>query len=160
MISQRTQMIFTTIMGDVTAANELLADIQSLNAVTSVQGFTNMVELDADDIPGGTNNMYFSNSLARAAISGQGPVSYNPLTGVISITSFPSSSQAGLAILVGGTVMVANTAVTANSKVFLTVSLPGGTQGFLSATTFVGVGFTINSSSGSDTSSVDWLVVG
>ena len=71
-----------------------------------------------------------------------------------------TNSKAGVATLVGGTVTVANTSVTANSIIMLTCLTPGGTPGFLrvSAVT-AGTSFVITSSSGSDTSVVSWLIV-
>ncbi len=71
-----------------------------------------------------------------------------------------TNARMGLAVLVGGTVVVNTTAVTADSRIFLTTNVPGGTPGFLrvSART-AGTSFTILSSSGSDTSSVAWLIV-
>ncbi|HEV2243549.1 MAG TPA: hypothetical protein VGR98_21060 [Streptosporangiaceae bacterium] len=58
------------------------------------------------------------------------------------------------AVLVAGTVTVANTSITANSKLLLSRSTLGGTPGHLSYTTTAGVGYTINSSSATDTSTV------
>lgn len=66
------------------------------------------------------------------------------------------------ATLVGGTVTVSSTAVTASSKIFVTVNTPGGTQGFLSVPTasiVAGASFVINSSSASETSTVNWMIV-
>ncbi len=71
-----------------------------------------------------------------------------------------TNARMGAASLVAGTVVVNTTAVTANSRIFLTCQTPGGTPGFLrvSART-AGTSFTILSSSGTDTSSVGWLIV-
>jgi len=68
-------------------------------------------------------------------------------------------SDSGTATLVAGTVTVANTSVTANSLVFLTVTLPGGTVGYLSVAVTAGTGFVITSSSALDTSTVGYIVV-
>lgn len=65
----------------------------------------------------------------------------------------------GSAVLVGGTVTVNNTTVTANSILFLTRSATGGTVGHLSYTISAGASFTINSSSATDTSTINWLLV-
>lgn len=65
----------------------------------------------------------------------------------------------GNATLVGGTVDVANTAVTANSYVILSRKTVGGTAGNLTYVLDPGVKFTIGSSSGSDTSVVTWVLV-
>jgi len=71
-----------------------------------------------------------------------------------------SNAKMGTAVLVGGTLVVNTTAVTASSRIFLTCNTPGGTPGFLrvSART-AGTSFTILSSSGTDTSTVAWFIV-
>jgi hypothetical protein len=71
-----------------------------------------------------------------------------------------SNAKMGTAVLVAGTVVVSNTSVTANSRIFLTCQTPGGTPGFLrvSART-AATSFTILSSSGTDTSTVGWMIV-
>lgn len=68
-----------------------------------------------------------------------------------------ANARSGTAVLVAGTVVVSNTSVTANSRIFLTCQVPGGTPGFLriSART-AATSFTILSSSGTDTSTVAW----
>lgn len=70
-----------------------------------------------------------------------------------------SNSKIGQATLVGGTVTVTNSSVTANSRIFLTVSTAGGTQGLLKTTKSAGVSFTIASTSVLETSVVDWMIV-
>jgi hypothetical protein len=70
-----------------------------------------------------------------------------------------SDAKMGTATLVGGTVTVANTSVAANSRIFLTVSAASGTQGHLRTTKSAGASFTITSTSASETSTVDWLIV-
>ncbi len=65
----------------------------------------------------------------------------------------------GTAVLVGGTVAVANTNIAANDRIFLSVSLPGGTQGFLSYAINAGVDFTITSTNALDTSTVAYFIV-
>jgi hypothetical protein len=71
-----------------------------------------------------------------------------------------ANAKMGVATLVGGTLAVATTAVTANSRIFLTCQTPGGTPGFLRVSTrTAGTSFTILSSSGTDTSVVAWMIV-
>jgi len=70
-----------------------------------------------------------------------------------------ANTSAGRATLVAGTVTVANTSVTANSLIFLTVSTAGGTRGYLSTTKSAGTSFTITSTSATETSVVDWHIV-
>ena len=66
----------------------------------------------------------------------------------------------GTAVLVGGTVTVSTTAVTASSRIFLTIQSSGGTVGsvYISART-AGTSFAITSTSGTDTSTVAWFIV-
>lgn len=70
-----------------------------------------------------------------------------------------SNAKMGVATLAAGTVTVANTSVTANSRIFIQRRVAGGTLGFLTYTKTNGTSFTINSSSNTDTSTVDWLIV-
>jgi hypothetical protein len=65
----------------------------------------------------------------------------------------------GVVTLVGGTATVANTSVTANSRIFLTSQTDGGTPGFLRVSArSAGTSFTITSGSGTDTSTVAWVI--
>lgn len=70
-----------------------------------------------------------------------------------------ANGRMGESVLVGGTVTVANTSVTATTKVFLQRRVAGGTLGYLTYTRAAGASFTITSSSGTDTSTVSWLLV-
>ena len=63
------------------------------------------------------------------------------------------------AAMVAGAIIIANTSVTANTKIFLSPATAGGTQGALSVVLNAGVGFTINSSSATDTSTVNYLLI-
>lgn len=63
------------------------------------------------------------------------------------------------ATLVAGTVTVNTTAVSSNDIIILSRSAVGGTPGFTSYTISDGVSFTINSSSGTDTSTFSWVIV-
>lgn len=71
-----------------------------------------------------------------------------------------ANAKIGTAVLAAGTVTVANTSVTANSRIFVTSNTDGGTPGWLrvSAKT-VGTSFVITSSSILDTSTVAWIIV-
>jgi hypothetical protein len=70
-----------------------------------------------------------------------------------------ANCKQGVATLVAGTVTVANTAVTANSRILLTVNTPGGTVGspYVSARV-PGTSFTITSTSAADTSTVAYEI--
>jgi hypothetical protein len=70
-----------------------------------------------------------------------------------------ANPKQGTAVLAAGTVTVANTTVTANSRIFLTSQADGGTPGFLRVSArVVGTSFTITSSSGTDTSTVAYEI--
>lgn len=70
-----------------------------------------------------------------------------------------ANARMGTATLAAGTVTVNNTSVTADTRIFLTNQTLGGTPGFLrvSART-AGTSFTILSSSGTDTSTIAWVM--
>jgi hypothetical protein len=70
-----------------------------------------------------------------------------------------SNARMGTATLVGGTIAVSNTSVTASTRVFISRSTTGGTEGTLSTTQINATSFTVNSSSGTDTSTVNWLLI-
>lgn len=70
-----------------------------------------------------------------------------------------ANAKQGVATLAAGTVVVANTSVTANSRIMLTINTPGGTPGFLTVSARTpGTSFTILSSSGTDTSVVAYQI--
>jgi hypothetical protein len=70
-----------------------------------------------------------------------------------------TNCKQGTAVLVAGTVTVADTAVTASSRIFLTGQADGGTPGFLRVSARIaGKSFTITSSSATDTSTVAYEI--
>lgn len=71
-----------------------------------------------------------------------------------------TNARSGAATLVGGTVTVANTSVTANTRIQVTGQVDGGTPGWLRISARVpGTSFTITSSSVLDTSVVGWFMI-
>ena len=78
----------TTVSGygitDAYTKSEVDAAIQTKDALSELSGTT-------DDVTEGSTNKYFSNTLARGAISVSGDISYNSTTGVISTTGLASS---------------------------------------------------------------------
>jgi hypothetical protein len=70
-----------------------------------------------------------------------------------------ANAKQGTATLVAGSKVVANTSVTANSRIFLTSNADGGTPGFVrvSART-AGTSFTITSSNAADTSTIAYEI--
>lgn len=73
-----------------------------------------------------------------------------------------ANARMGLATLSGGTVIVSTTAVAAGDRIITARQTVGGTTGDLSAPTASivdGTSFVITSSSGTDTSTVLWIIV-
>ncbi|HVG17715.1 MAG TPA: hypothetical protein VNI02_01585 [Blastocatellia bacterium] len=71
-----------------------------------------------------------------------------------------ANASMGVAVLVGGTVTVNNTLITANSRIFLTPQNASGTPGFIYISArVVGTSFTILSSDPADTRSIAWLII-
>lgn len=71
-----------------------------------------------------------------------------------------TAAKMGTGTLAAGTVTVANTSVTANSRVFLTAQVLGGTAGALRVDSRVpGTSFTVKSTSASDTSTFAYFIV-
>lgn len=82
------------------------------------------------------------------------------LNGKLTIPTGGSADVGGIATLVGGTVTVNTTAVTANSIILVARRTTGGTLGHLSVGTITAAtSFVINSSSATETSTVSWLLV-
>lgn len=69
-------------------------------------------------------------------------------------------SRVGNATLVGGTKTIANTSVTAGTVVLLNYKTFAGTPGDLGYTVNAGVGFTVTSTSGTDTSTFSYMLIG
>ncbi len=80
----------------------------------------------------------------------------------LSIATGSNASIGTSVAMTAGSVTISTTAVTASSKIFLTANTAGGTPGELNAPTasiVAGTSFVINSSSGTDTSTVNWLII-
>jgi hypothetical protein len=78
--------------------------------------------------------------------------------GLICLTT-GGAPRMGVATLVAGTVTVSNTSVTANTQIFCSRSTSGGALGHLSTTQTASTSFTITSSSATDTSTINWLLI-
>lgn len=71
-----------------------------------------------------------------------------------------SNAKMGVSTLVGGTVTVSTTAVTSNSRIFLTGQNSSGTHGELTVSArTASTSFTITSSSGTDTRDIAWVIL-
>lgn len=103
-------------------------------------------------------------SLASAQTSGDMSVYGTWLTlgtagGALRIKEGTNASMGTVALTAGGAT-VNTTKVTANSRIFLTVQVPGGSVGSPRiASRVAGTSFTIASSQGTDTSTVAWWIV-
>ena len=83
------------------------------------------------------------------------------ITGTGLVVSEGSNAVQGTAVLNGTTaVVVANTTVSANSRIYLTIQTPGGTPGapYVSAIS-AGVSFSVKSTNAADSSTVAYLIV-
>ncbi len=104
---------------------------------------------------GYTNNVFYAGTFSSIVGDRQGGTAINKLY-------LPTGSNAsvGTATLVGGTVTVSTTAALTASLIVVSVKTPGGTQGFLSVPTIVNAtSFTINSTSASETSTINWWII-
>lgn len=82
------------------------------------------------------------------------------VTSTLGLNASGAAAIAGTATLVAGTVTVDTSSVTANSKIFVSRNTTGGTLGNLSApvgSITAGTSFVINSSSSTETSTVNWF---
>lgn len=111
---------------------------------------------------------YVDRATGRIGINTTTPVEILDVVGNIQIKNVGgkflikegSNASLGAATLIGGTVTVANTMVTANSRIFLTTNTPGGVPGWLQVSARINAtSFTILSSSVADISVVSWLII-
>jgi len=108
----------------------------------------------AMDINGSQVVTYYGNLVTSGSslkLTGEGDGIY--------IKEGASAATLGVATLVAGTVTVTTTKVTANSRIFLSRKTIGGTPGTIDYTISAGASFTINSTSGTDTSVVNWFLL-
>lgn len=137
-------IVTRAVKGSALSYAEMDANFDNLNAG----------ETSATAITGGTINGAVIGSTTPAAVSG---TTVRATAGLR--VSEGANAKQGVSTLAAGTVTVANTSVTATSRIFLTSQSDGGTVGFLrvSART-AGTSFVITSSSGTDTSVVAWQI--
>lgn len=97
-------------------------------------------------------------TLTTPAISGPTISGTAAFTGIVTLPT-GAAGIAGTATLVAGTVTISTTAVTASSIIVATIKVAGGT-GFLTVPTrTAGTSFVITSTVGTDTHTVDWVLV-
>jgi hypothetical protein len=125
--------------------------------------------LDVSITDGGTT-VYLTSTSDRLAIGATSATEKLDVTGNIRLTTAGnklkiatgSNASVGTSTLVGGTVTVSTTAVATGSLIYVSRNTSGGTAGHLnapSASIVNGTSFVINSSSGTDTSTVNWWIV-
>jgi hypothetical protein len=127
--------------------------IQLLAAAGGTSGLNNLLALVLGNA--GTLrdwNVYDYNGTTFTRVGGLSAAGRHPRY------STAANMAMGTATLAAGTVTVANTSVTASSVIFLSRATTGGTTGQLSYTITAGTSFTINSSSNTETSTVNWLI--
>jgi hypothetical protein len=128
----------------------------TVNALTSMrvpsmiveasEGSANAVTLTAATVTSGY-------SLALPVAQSQGPLVNNG-SGTLSFAATATAT------LVAGTVTIANSAVTANSVIILNSQTSGGTQGSLYVSSITnGTGFTVKSTSSTDTSTIRYKIL-
>jgi hypothetical protein len=138
-----------------------LANLGTSGAVAFVHG-TNTDRLAID-----ATNLFWDDSLNRLGIGTAAPSYPLDVRGNISVgtlgagyrVSEGADAKMGATALVAGTITVATTAVTANSRIFLTHQNNAGTPGFVTVSARVAAtSFTILSSNGADTSTIAWIL--
>lgn len=99
---------------------------------------------------------------AKSGVVSNGNVNLQTAGNKLLIASGANASVGISAAMTAGTITINTTAVTTSSLIFLSVNTPGGTQGVLSAPSASivnGTSFVINSSSNTDTSTVNWWLI-
>lgn len=157
-----------SITGSVTGQQLLSAtgaDVTSRGLQTSVTGdtiarFVETVDGTLNWGPGGSTAR--DTSLSRngvASLSTNGQLTFSTAGKGLTLTE-GSNAKMGVVTLAAGTATVSTTAVTANSRIFLTAQSTGAAPGALRISTITaGTSFVITSTSGTDTSSVAWLII-
>lgn len=157
-------------LDDPVQVNEVIADTFSTeNAATGMHMTDSNLIADGTDanigisvIPKGTGGFTVSSG-ALVVNSGDvnvvnGNLSLSGNAAHIEITGGSATDFAGSATLVGGTVTVSNTNIATGDLIIYNRSTTGGTAGHLSYTINDGTSFTFNSSSGSDTSTIAYVI--
>jgi hypothetical protein len=139
----------------------------SINVTSIGTGVLRSLQIQMNTVPGiilqSTGRVLLGNNPTDDAVNGvqvsNADLSINTLGRGLRIKQGANAKQ-GRAVLVAGTVTVANTSVGANSDILITSQIDGGAPGFLRISARVnGTSFTITSSSGTDTSTVGWMML-
>jgi hypothetical protein len=103
------------------------------------------------------NGLYIRQANAWVNLSTFSATGYLSAAGGFRASEAANGKQ-GVATLVAGTVVVANTSITANSRIIYSRQAPGGGLGNLSVTSIAGTSFTILSSSNTETSVIAYEI--
>jgi len=115
------------------------------------------------------NFFYMNKENTNVGINNNNPLYDLDVSGTVRITSSLMVGTNGIniglirygsAVLLGGTVTVLDVNVKSNSLILLTTNIPGGIPGFIYVSSrSLNTSFTITSTSGTDTSTVGWLLI-
>lgn len=150
-----------SLMG-LTAVNALTFDTDVAAAGVTLSGTTLAADGTDGNItltltPKGTGGVTVTSGTITAT---NGSLSLGTAGNKINVATGANASIGTSSAMVAGSTTINTTAVTANSLIFLTAKTPGGTQGELSVGTITpATSFVINSSSNTDTSTVQWWIV-
>lgn len=156
-----------TIGGNVTIGGTLAVT----GAITATAGLRMPAAqyLNLDGTGNNDNGLGWTGTVGQWRVGAATALSATPATATLhagsyklSFTANGASSSVGTATLAGGTQTVSTTAVGASSLIFVSRNTSGGTAGHLSApvaSIVAGTSFVINSSSGTDTSTVNWWII-
>lgn len=139
-----------------TAGNVKSANWQQLSLSGGAGSFTTITTTGLITSGGG-----FSASTGNFTAT-NGNLSLNTPGNKITIATGANASLGRSVAMTAGVVTIATSALTVSSIIFATAATAGGTQGTLRvdpADYIVGVSFVIRSSSGTDTSTVNWWIV-
>tara|TARA_R110000744_G_scaffold56820_3_gene119763 strand:+ start:38 stop:1924 length:1887 start_codon:yes stop_codon:yes gene_type:complete len=128
-----------------------------LNVISSDNFIRNNHILDVVfNFAGTTGNRMEDNNITGTITTGSSTMSSQTWKGNYGTGAY---AESGTAVLVAGTVTVANTIVPAGATITLTRQITGGTAGHLTLSTVTaGTSFVINSSDSADTSTVFWKI--
>jgi hypothetical protein len=142
--------------GIYTGPGHTLALLGGQAQTTSTGGAGGLLSITGGAAGGSGNNNGGNVSIQGGTPTGSGGI------GTVTLGSGGSafnSIKRGSVTLVAGTATVSDTSTTANTVVLMSVITPGGTVGFLDYDVSAGSSYTINSSSASDTSTVNITVI-
>lgn len=144
---------FTTFNNGAVLANSALQTVHTLNSPTiNFSGIGTLASPLTASV-----NLPTANTSTTGLLSSTDWTIFN--NSVTKANNAVDKTCSGSGVLVAGTTAISNSCVTASSKVFIQITTPGGTQGFISVSPIGAASFTVNSTSNTETSSFVWLAV-